>query len=472
MEQTSHLPSRGSPAQITRRRVVRLGILLLIAVGLYSLWYWRRPADPPSLPTVPLEEMEPQVVAAIEKGMERVRKNPHSADNWGFLGEILLAHSCEKQAEECFAHAAQLDDRQPRWPYYRYHSLQTRDRAAALPFLERAVTLFDEYEPEVTAPRLTLVESLLDRDLVDEADEQLRPVERREPDNPRVLFNLGVIAFHRNELPRAVECFARVAELPMARKKASAQLALLYQSLNQSERAIEYGDKARELPNDETWSDSCIDACMNLSMDSQRRVREAGRLEHSGRFRDAAFILEETARDSKSVSTQSHIATNLAQQERYPEAIDLLRKLTVQEPKMVHFQYNLGVCLYYWGEDIREKKPDEHDEPLVKFRAALPPLREAIRLKPDHALGYTFLGLTQWRLGERTEGMKALREGVHLQPVDMLTHFKLAQILEEEGQYAEALEHFQKAKRFGEKQDPRPAEAVERVRAKLKKQQK
>ena len=472
MEQTSDLPTGQTPPQITLRRILRLALLSLVAAGLFIWWYRQRPPAPPDLPDIPLDAMEPQVVAAIEKGIERVRKEPNSANSWGFLGEILLAHTCEKQAEPYFVRAIQLDEREPRWPYYLFQCLVARDRDLAIPYLERAVVLFEASEPDLTAPRLTLVEVLIDSERIEEAEEQLRRVEEQEPNNPRVLFYRGILAFRNNDLARALECFKPLANLPESKKKACAQLAVLYLGLNQPGKAAEYGDLARGLADDDAWHDPLLDECMKLSMDSQRRLREARKYERQGRFREAGAILEDTARDSKHISVQINVGTNLAQQERFEEAIDLLHKLLKKEPQMVPLHYNLGVALYYWGESIREKTPGEREQMLAKYREAIPSLRQVIVLKPDHALAHTFLGLTLWRLGDHKEGMKTLREATRLQPVDMLAHFKLGQILEEDNRYEEALEELRQSRRFAEKEDPRPTDAIESLMKKMKNPQK
>jgi tetratricopeptide (TPR) repeat protein len=494
MEHTSKPPPPSTPPQITRGRLIRLGVLIVVAAALVVLWsrlqppppnvdsnspflerlrfvlrYRRKPPPPPSMPDVPLDEMEPQVAKAIQTGMERVRKEPNSPDSWGFLGKLFLAHACEKQAEECFARAAQLDDQQPRWPYFRYYTLQGRDREAAQPYLERAVELFDKYEPEMTAPRLALVESLLDRGRVDQADEQLRIVETREPNNPRVLFNRGVIANRRDDWKRAVECFTRVENLPSCRKKARSQLALLYQILNEPARAAEYDQLARIPEEDESWLDPLLEESFSLSRDSQKMMRDASNLEKQGRFQDALILLQEAARASKRITIEAAVATNLAQQERFEEATDLLRKLIARDPKLLQLHYNLGTALYYWGEDFRAKKPNEPELALAKYREGVPALRRAIAAKPDHALAHTFLGLSLWRLGKQNEGLAKLRVGVRLQPTNMLTHYHLARMLEEQGQYAEALEEYQKASRFAERGDPRPGRGIERVQERMKK---
>ncbi len=472
MEQTDYPTSERTAGQITRGRLMRLGALIALASGLTYWWYRQRPPEPPALPTIPLDQFEPSVAAAVAKGIDRVRKEPNSSQSWGFLGEILMAHSCDQQAEQCYRRAAELDPRQPRWLYLNYFAIQGRDRTAALPYLERAVQMFEKTEPQSTTPRLVLVESLLDRGLLDEAEQQLRLVREREPNNPRLLFNLGVIAFRRNHLEHSVEYFARVVENPSCRKKASSQLAVLYQILNKPELARENSDRARTAPDDEQWFDPYLDECFSLSVDSSHLILEAARLEKQGMFREAASLLEESALRSQTSRSELLIATNLAQQERFEEAVARLRKLAAKEPDNNSMCYNLGVSLYYWGERLRLEKPKEPNEAAEKFRESLGPLRKAIQIKSDQALAHTFLGLALWRLGQKTEGMDALRQGVRLQPVDMLTHWKLAQILEEEGQLEDALKHYELAQRYAEKEDHRAQVGLKSVRAKLNRSEK
>jgi tetratricopeptide (TPR) repeat protein len=467
MEPTSNVPPKQVPNHITRGRLIRLVALIMLASGLTFWWYRLRPPEPPVLPSVPLHEMEPAVVAAITKGMDRVRKEPSSANSWGFLGQVLMAHSCDRQAEVCFERAFQLDPRQPRWLYLRYFALQVSDKTAALPLLERAVEMFDQYEPESTSPRLVLVGSLLDRGMVDEADRQLALVEKREPDNPLAIYDRGVIEFRRNHFEQSVDCFLRVAEYPSCRKKTAAQLALIYQILKDPQRARAFSDKARTAPDDEQWFDPYLNESFSLGVDSSHLILEAARLEKQGLYREAAALLEESALRSKSKRSELLIATNLAQQERFEEAVEKLKKLLDQESDNNSIRYNLGVSLYYWGERLRLEHPHDPSEAMAKFRASLEPLRKSIEIKPDQALAHTFLGLSLWRLEQKPEAMKQLREGVRLQPVDMLTHWKLAQTLEEQGALDEALKEYELAQRYADKEDPRAQRGIESVRAKL-----
>src|SRR5579859_5972390 len=95
-------------------RLVCVGILFVVPVGLW-LWWARTPRPEPPRPD--LSDADPQVVEAIEEARQAVLHAPRSASAWGRLGMVLRAHDFGEEANTCFAHAEQLDPNEPRWPY-------------------------------------------------------------------------------------------------------------------------------------------------------------------------------------------------------------------------------------------------------------------------------------------------------------------------------------------------------------------
>jgi tetratricopeptide (TPR) repeat protein len=432
-------------AVVSRRRVVRLLVLVLLASGLTYAWYRQRPEPPPDLPDVPLGKADPPVVAAVEAAMSRVRREPHSDEAWGFLGEVLLVHGYEPQAATCFARAAQLNDREARWPYFQAQALTNRDGDARLRLLERAVVLCDQQDPKVTAPRLNLAEALLQQGRDDEAEQQLNTVAAREPKSAHLTYLRGVLAFRRNDLAAAEKCFTRVAEHAAGRKKAAAQLARIYQALNQPEKAAAASEKARTAPADEPWADPYVNEYINLGVGRQHKLMRAHLLEDAGRTGEAASVLEEVARDSPGEVSEFAVAANLSKQGRYGEAVEDLRKFLASHPDNPQARYTLGMDLYYQGALLLQKGAEGRAEAAAKFREAADVCRQLVERKRDHAFGYLFLGRSLLQLDDRKGAITALRQAVVLRPEVPGAHLYLGLALKADGQEAEARKHLDTA---------------------------
>src|SRR5438093_5027493 len=108
-----------------RRRLPRRRLLITITVALVLgasvaayFFSWSRRARPPAPPVVDVTGIDPAVSRAVESARAAVGHAPHSAENWGKLGMILLSHGLHNEtAVACLVQAEQLDRRQPRWPY-------------------------------------------------------------------------------------------------------------------------------------------------------------------------------------------------------------------------------------------------------------------------------------------------------------------------------------------------------------------
>jgi tetratricopeptide (TPR) repeat protein len=72
-------------------------------------------------------------------------------------------------------------------------------------------------------------------------------------------------------------------------------------------------------------------------------------------------------------------------------------------------------------------------------------LRRAVELKPDFALAYQFLGNSLVDTADVDGAINAYRAAVRYQPTLQDAHVRLATLLIEKGQYAEALLHAEHA---------------------------
>src|SRR5947209_6808183 len=94
----------------TRGRRWTLGLALagiLVLAGTF-VWYfrWRQPLPQP--PEIDLAGAEEPVAALVESAQAAVRKEPRSAQAWGFLAKVLLANGYDEPADFCLEQAQNL----------------------------------------------------------------------------------------------------------------------------------------------------------------------------------------------------------------------------------------------------------------------------------------------------------------------------------------------------------------------------
>jgi tetratricopeptide (TPR) repeat protein len=438
-----------------------------LAGGAAGAWLWLRQAGPgPPPPDVSLAGVERPVAALIEAATDKVRREPRSADAWGFLGKVLLAHEFQAQAVVCFARAEELDPLDPHWPCLQGEALFDEHPDRALPPLRRAAESCGRLHPPPTAPRLRLAEALLAQGLDPEAEAQLRAVAGQEPGNARLRYDLGLLAYRRGDLNAAANALAPLSAVPCARQKAAACLAQVYERLGQPDRAAEYARQLRQLPGDEPWPDDYRAECAELVQTKVARLGKVQALDDPRQLRAAAGMLEEMTRDEGAGddATNLILATTLARLGRYREAEDKLHVVLRLNPENVRGHYVLGLVLFDEGQEAL-RDGGKQEEALVRFRESAASLRRALELRPDDASAVLQLGRDLVYLGDRRGAIDAFHRAALCRPEWSAAHLYLGETLAEDGQREEALRELERAVKCAAPGDDKPREALERARA-------
>jgi tetratricopeptide (TPR) repeat protein len=455
------------------RRRLCLAASVLVALGGVSagLYFALRPPPvplAPEPPSVPLDGVQKPVADAITDAQRRVREQPDSADDWGYLGKLLLTHYFLPQAEQCFAQAEQLDGKQPRWPYYRGLAHLHRDNRVALTHLRRAAELGDHYDPGVLSIRLRLAETLLGEGQTEEAEEQFRIVFKKDPHNPWLLYHRGVLALAHDDLGGAIDRLSPLTNHPSARQKACAQLAMIYRRRMDEEQAAAFTRLAAQFPPDEAWEDPYVEEYRQLQRDSQGRLVQLKALESAGSLQQVVPALKSINEDSDSDLAHLALGISLAKLEKYDEAEKELRATLALYPDKVQAHYFLAVVLFIQGDQVRARDRGVADAARAKYRESAEHARRTVELKPDHGLAHLYLGRALLILDKRDEGLKELRAAVACKPEDARTHFYLGEAVADAGQVEEGLHHLELAARLAGKDEPLPvATTLQRVREKL-----
>jgi tetratricopeptide (TPR) repeat protein len=427
------------PAGGTRRRrklLIVLGTLvagaaIIVAVAAAMGWGRPRPKQPPD---VELSGLDDEVAAAIRTARAAVVAQPNSADAWGRLGRLLLAHDMHVECMPCFEEAERLDPADASWPYHQGCILMLARPDEAIAPLRRAA----ERAGNEVAPRLRLAEILLALDRPDEAEPLFRELLRDYPDNPRVHLGLGLIAYRRDELRESLPDLRAAANSPYSRREARAALAAAYERLGNAEAAAEERRVLADLPADPPWPDSFAKQVESLQTGLSPRVDQAGRLLNSGRVPEAIALLRDVLRDYPE-SDQAHgaLATAYLYQRNLPAAEAELVKVVRLDPQKIEGHLQLG--------EVRAARKDEAGAEAC--------YRKVIELKPDHAQAHYNLGQCRLRQHDPAGAADAFRAALRYRPDLTDAHVALAELLLEQGHPAEARDHLEDALRLAPKHE-------------------
>jgi tetratricopeptide (TPR) repeat protein len=367
---------------------------LALAGGLWV--YWPRPGhiDPPN---PDLADADPEVAERIAQARREVLAAPDSGPAWGRLGMVLRAHDFGEEANVCFAEAERLDPKDLRWPYLRGLTLVLTDPQAGIPCLERAVQRGEE-EP---APRLRLVEVLLEQGRLDEAEHHLKAVLARAPHHPRTHLGLARLAFARTQWTQGLHHLEACGEDVHARKLAHTLRAEAFHRLGQAGRAAEELRLAREAPGDVPWPDPFVQEVEGLQVGLRTRLADADALAHEGRLGEAIALLEQVVRNHPDHGPAWLALGWTLFQARQPQRAERALAQAVRvTPEAVEAWFQLGVARFF----------------LDDRRSAAEAFRMVVRLKPDHTLGHFNLGVCLKELGDRAGARRHLRSALACQP--------------------------------------------------------
>jgi tetratricopeptide (TPR) repeat protein len=193
----------------------------------------------PPLRTPDLAGLEPAVAAQISE-MQRLLDGQRSAATWGDLGQVYLAYGFDDAASDCFAAAAGLDARDPRWPYL----LGAAHEAAGR--LDDAAAAFGrslELAPSAPAGYIHLGEIRLLQGRLDDAEAALRKA-LAPPTAAAAHSLLGQVALARRDFRAAVEHLdAALAAVPEA-NRLHMPLAMAWRGLGDRAKAEEHLGRA------------------------------------------------------------------------------------------------------------------------------------------------------------------------------------------------------------------------------------
>ncbi|MBT5911292.1 tetratricopeptide repeat protein [Rhodospirillaceae bacterium] len=155
--------------------------------------------------------------------------------------------------------------------------------------------------------------------------------------------------------------------------------------------------------------------------------------------------------------------SQLYQERKFEEALNLLKKMTQQFPEVLHIHLISGKINYDLGRyrnaiksyNVLIKLVPDHAEAynliglslkkLLVYNAAIASCKKAIEIQPDYAEAYSNLGNIFVDIKRIKEGIRCFRNAIRLKPNLLTAIFNLGVTLSEENQYEHSISNFKKA---------------------------
>ena len=473
MARTKTKPGRRQPAAASGSSLRWMIGFLIAVVAAAVVWKLRdrpsvvatdtstAPADIPLIdpPEVDIEQIDKAVAAAIRRDQQAVREAPRSAEAWGNLAMTLYTHEYTKAAAICLAHTEAREPGNAQWPYLLGKA--TQDEDAAIEALERAVSLCGN---DPAAPRLTLVERLLELYRLDDAERHLAGYLAEFNADPRARMAQARLAFMRDD---AAGCLQQLEQLRdymqrnrIQRHKNHTMLLMMAEALRRLGR-IDEAEATRQQAmdvKDGAWFDPYASAARQRRTGLKTHLIKADRMFGRREYDQSIDLLRTTIADypesiwGRILLARALIRTGAPDSrrsdsaQRLSEAEEMLNRVLEQDSTSVEALFRLGVCKGYQGD----------------LAGAIRLYRQAVEVKPDFTMAYFNLANALRRQGDLDGATEALRGAIASEPEFANGHYWLGDSLMRLGQLETAEEHFATAVRLNPNQ-PEMRKALMRV---------
>jgi tetratricopeptide (TPR) repeat protein len=397
-------PTTTSPA-VSRLPSVRRRRLALAATGLLVLgmlllggwWVWFR-VPPLVVPGEALRDGDPEIVEAVQSARASVFRQPGSAAAWGKLGHLLFVHDFQDQALPCYARAAELDGRNPDWPYLcAAIRLVGEHPAEAVPDLRRAA----ERDGPDQMLRLPLAEALLDQGQLEESMKEFQRVLKVNPTSPRTHLGLAQAALARQDYAGCLSHLDAVGDIPFSRKQSCSLRLLAHQRLGDKPAVAREGDRLKTLPSDQPWPDPILEKVALCQLGVRGRANRAFRILGAGQTEEALSLFARTVKDYPDSElawmVQGRAFTILG---RFPEAEAALEHCLKLAPHLAEGWFTLGF--------VRLNRKN--------YPGALECFRTVIRLTPGHLGAHCRVGECLEAMGDRAGAIDSYQLALRHRP--------------------------------------------------------
>ena len=323
------------------------------------------------------------------------------ADEYGAMGNLLLAAEFFDAAETCYLNAQALAPGDMRWPYYVGHVYQAKGaHALAVASFERVL----ELRPDDVPALVWLGEANLAQDRPEAAEPPLATALSIQPGLVAALSGLGRAALARREYERAVEYLREALERNPQALSIHYPLAMAYRSLGELDKAV---------------------AHLQQRGDTEILMPDPLMQELSGLLRSVS------AYESSGIRALEH--------GEWEAAADYFREGLALQPGAASLRHRLGTALSLMGD----------------IQGAREQFEEVLRLSPEFAVVHYSLGVMMASDGRYQDAIRRFENAVRHEPDYVEARLLLGDLLRHQGRAEDSLAHYERVITI----DPRVAEA-------------
>jgi tetratricopeptide (TPR) repeat protein len=385
-----------------------------------------------ALPVVPLDKMDPKVAAILGQRIDAVRRQPKSAEAWGWLGALLRAYDFRPEACECLAQAGRLDPGNPRWPYHHALALMIATPNQAIPLFRKSVQICGN-TPE--GPRFRLARLLAEQGRWDEARQEYEPLLAAHPEFAPARLLAARAAQAKGDTARGVELAQSCVQDPRTARSAWVLLAALHRQKGDMAAAGQAVQRSAAMPPDEGFGDPFESEVTLLRGDSRVLGEQAHPLLAAGRLDEAAALIERMRSEHAEDPETWLLAGRLCLLRKdLAGAEQALRKHIGMSPRSVQGLFQLGLVLlarerfdeaastFEKTTDLKKDfGPAWYNRGLAlgrakRVREAAAAFQESLRHNPERLDTYLFLAELKFHLGEREAALALLAQAQTIDP--------------------------------------------------------
>jgi tetratricopeptide (TPR) repeat protein len=417
-----------------RPRAVPALLVLTVAVAP------RVGAEEPVLPDA-RADLDPEVVALIERSAAAVRADPGSVEAWSRLCMAFEANLLWPETGECYEALLGVDSGvDPRsTAVRRFHlataRLETGSLDGARAELEAAISL----DPALAPAWERLGYLLLEQGEVEQALSRFEHLIEALPGSPAGFLGAGEVELLLGRSEQAARHLERALELDPTASAAHYQLGLAYRALGRSgeaerELALGLGGERRLLPS------PMAEQVAGYSVHLAAQIERAGVLLQEGRDEEASQVLEalmERAPDNVTVLNDLSVA--YLRLGRLDEARSLLDRALAIDDRDFSTYLNLSAWAGYAGKPLEATG-------FARTAVEVAPAVAATHLALARALGdRRYLGVSQQPMADRGEMLDEMRRAIEIGVDTPDVYLQLARELWREGRVDTAFEALDEA---------------------------
>jgi tetratricopeptide (TPR) repeat protein len=382
------------------------------------------------LPTIATDEFAAPIQEQIRAAYRAVQQSPEDAGLNRQLGMLLHAYKLDAGAISCYQRARWLDPASYESAYYLgIAQLQSGNDSAAMEHLRAALQLNPDYQPA----RLRLAELLLKNGDLETAATLYTDLLESPVHGARAHHGLGQIAMQGGDKVAAIAHYHEALQLFEPFGPVHYALALVYRDQGETRLAGEHMERYRRyLKNGPPYNDPLLEAVVELDISARAAIRRGRQLFESGRYPEAARLLEE-ALEIDPQSVEAHI-----------KLVRLYRKLRDFEQLEQHYRAataldpDLPTAHLLYGQSLGD---------TGRYQEATEAFRKVLETDPDHVEANTYLAQAYEELGRIDAARQHYQAAIAGAPDNRFVNYLLGRRLLTDGQGDEATGYLDKATR-------------------------